>query len=68
MARERVTCPSCGRRVAITLHRRLWTHGRPECPQSRRRLSMVWPDRLHGRRVRTIPGPDTWNPTTQGAT
>lgn len=63
MAFDRVTCPACGRRVALTPKRRLWTHGRPECPQSRRRLSHIWPDRHKGRKVRTTPGPDSWDPT-----
>lgn len=63
MAALRVTCPSCGRRVALTPTGRLWTHGRPVCPQSRRPLSKIWPAKFRGRRVRTVPGPDTWNPT-----
>ena len=62
MAADRVTCPSCGRRVALTPKRRLWTHGKPECSQSRRRLTRVWPTEHFGRRVVTIPGPDTWTP------
>lgn len=60
----RVTCPSCGKKVALTGRRRLWKHGRPVCPRSGGRLTHVWPAKHRGRRVTTIPGPDTWNPTT----
>ncbi|CAL9668195.1 hypothetical protein SUDANB145_07271 (plasmid) [Streptomyces sp. enrichment culture] len=59
----RVTCPGCGKRVALTPTRRLWTHGRPPCPRSRRRLTVAWGTHYRGRRVITVPGPDTWNPT-----
>jgi hypothetical protein len=58
----RVPCPACGKRVGLTGKRRLWQHGRPVCPQSGRRLTRIWPSRHRGRKVRTVPGPDTWNP------
>jgi len=62
MAGIRVPCPDCGRRVAMSATGRLPKHGQPSCP--RRNVGRIWPTRHRGRRVRTIPGPDTWNPTT----
>ena len=67
MTASRVSCPACGKRIALTSKRRLWKHGRPTCPQSGRRLSHIWPARHKGRRVQTIPGPDTWNPREEAA-
>jgi hypothetical protein len=66
MARStaRVTCPACGKQVALTARRRLWQHGRPVRPQSGRRLTRIWPAKHFGRRVVTVPGPGIWNPTT----
>jgi hypothetical protein len=43
---------------------RLYRHGSPPC--NRRTTGRIWPARHRGRRVTTIPGPDTWNPS-QGA-
>lgn len=60
----RVSCPDCHRPVAMTSRGRLYKHGKPECPRSRKPVGRIWPGRWRGRRVRTIPGPDTWNPTT----
>jgi len=61
----RRACRFCNRRTAITPTGRYWTHGRPECPGSRKPASYnpaaYWPKHHRGRRVVTIPGPDTWN-------
>jgi len=62
----RVECPACQQPVAMSPRGRLYRHGSPTCP--RRTVGRIWPARHFGRRVRTIPGPDTWNPDTlQGA-
>lgn len=58
----RISCPTCQQSVALTSCGRLYPHGSPACPQ--RTLGRIWPAKHRGRRVRTIPGPDTWNPTT----
>lgn len=58
----RVDCPACHRSVAMTARSLLYKHGSPECERSRRPVGRIWPTRHKGRRVRTIPGPDTWNP------
>jgi hypothetical protein len=60
----RITCPDCQQDVAMSPRGRLYPHGSPVCP--RRTVGRIWPARYHGRRVRTIQGPDTWTPT-QGA-
>jgi hypothetical protein len=67
-------CPHCGGLPAITPTGRYWTHGRPECDGSRRIAipaphldRHIWPKRHRGRRVTTIPGPDTWNPEENAA-
>ncbi|MFJ7297616.1 hypothetical protein [Streptomyces collinus] len=56
----RIPCPDCQQNVALTSRGRLYPHG--TCP--RRTVGRIWPSRHKGRKVRTIPGPDTWNPTT----
>jgi hypothetical protein len=56
----RVTCPTCQQLVAMTSRGRLYRHGSPPC--LRRTVGRIWPARHRGRRVQTIPGPDTWNP------
>lgn len=67
----RRACRFCNRRTAITPKGRFWTHGRPECPGSRKPASYnpgaYWPKRYRGRRVVIIPGPDTWNPKENAA-
>ena len=57
MAPIRIDCPSCQQPVAMTSSGRLYRHGSPSCP--RRTVGRIWPARHHGRRVTTIPGPDT---------
>lgn len=59
-------CPTCGQNVAITQSGLPWAHGTPRCPPApaRRNVRHSWPRRHRGRRVVTVPGPDTWNPTT----
>lgn len=69
MAPIRIDCPACHASVAMSSRGVLYRHGSPECERSRRPVGRIWPARHHGRRVRTIPGPDTWPPhTLQGAT
>lgn len=65
MAAIRVDCPSCQQRVAMSARGRLSKHGSPECERSRKPVGHIWPSRHLGRRVQTIPGPDTWNPTNR---
>ena len=64
-------CRFCDRRPAITPTGRFWTHGRPQCPGSGKPASyrprLPWPAYHRGRRVVTIPGPDTWNPKETAA-
>lgn len=60
----RIPCPACQRPVAMTARGRLYQHGRPPCERSRKPVGRIWTARWRGRRVQTIPGPDTWNPTT----
>lgn len=63
----RVPCPTCQQKVAMTVRGRLARHGhrdgRPPCARSGRPVGRIWSTRHKGRRVVTIPGPDTWNPT-----
>jgi hypothetical protein len=61
MAPIRITCPDCYQDVAMSSRGRLYKHGSPECTRSRRPVGRIWPSRHKGRKVRTIPGPDTWN-------
>ncbi|MEU9947051.1 hypothetical protein [Streptomyces sp. NPDC047939] len=69
-ARRRADCRYCPQRIAVTQDGRLWPHGprTDRCRGSRRwpathdQPRHYWPTRHHGRRVTTIPGPDTWNP------
>lgn len=64
----RTPCPDCQQSVAMSARGLLARHGSPPCKRSGRAVGRIWPTRHHGRRVRTIPGPDTWQPTTlQGA-
>ena len=67
MARIRIDCPACQRPVAMLDRGRLARHGSPPCERSGKPVGRIWPARHHGRRVITIPGPDTWNPIRQGA-
>ncbi|MGW5529451.1 hypothetical protein [Streptomyces xanthochromogenes] len=68
----RAVCSYCRRPVAVTTDGRIWTHGPvgDRCRGSRERTRRgsvpirVWPTRHRGRRVVTVPGPDTWNPIT----
>ena len=60
----RIDCPACQQPVGMTSAGRLYKHGSPECDRSRKPVGRIWPTRHRGRRVRTVPGPDTWNPTT----
>lgn len=64
MAGIRITCPGCGKRVAMSAGGRISKHGNPECTRSRKSVGRIWPTRHHGRRVQTVPGPDTWNSNT----
>ena len=57
----RIPCPVCHREVGLSARGLLYRHG--DCPKSGKPIGRIWPTRHHGRRVRTIPGPDTWNPT-----
>jgi hypothetical protein len=59
----RIPCPGCQEPTALSASGWLSRHGSPPCPRSGRPLGRIWPTRHRGRRVRTIPGPDTWNPT-----
>ena len=69
MAGIRIDCPTCQQSVAMSARGRLSRHGSPPCERSGKHVGRIWPARHRGRRVRTIPGPDTWNPTTlEGAT
>lgn len=67
MAASRTICPDCGRPVAMTVRGLLYKHGTPPCRRSRRPVGKLWPTRHKGRRVHTIPGPDTWNPEETAA-
>lgn len=58
----RTPCPGCGRSVGLSSRGVLYRHG--DCPRSGKPVGRIWPTRHRGRRVRTIPGPDTWNPST----
>ncbi|WP_086562018.1 hypothetical protein [Streptomyces africanus] len=61
----RTPCPDCQALVAMSPRGLLARHGRKDdpCPRSGRPVGRIWPTRHKGRKVRTIPGPDTWNPT-----
>lgn len=69
MSACRAVCRFCTRRIALTATGYVWTHGRPECRGSRllplayyeQQPRTYWPTWHNGRRVTTIPGPDTWN-------
>lgn len=56
----RIPCPACQRAVGLSAGGRLYRHG--DCPKSGKPVGRIWPTRHRGRRVQTIPGPDTWNP------
>lgn len=58
----RIACPACQRKVAMSSRGRLSRHGSPPCARSGRPVGRIWPAKWRGRRVTTIPGPDTWNP------
>lgn len=62
MAPIRIDCPACQQPVPMSSRGVLYKHGDPECERSRRPVGRIWPTKHHGRRVRTIPGPDTWTP------
>ncbi len=59
----RVPCPDCQEQVPMSSRGVLYKHGTPPCERSRKPVGRIWPTRHRGRKVRTIPGPDTWNPT-----
>lgn len=59
----RITCPACDQPAAMSARGRLSRHGSPSCAKSGKPVGRIWPTRFRGRRVRTIGGPDTWNPT-----
>lgn len=61
MAAIRIQCPACRERVLMSSRGRLYRHG--DCERSGKPVGRIWPARHHGRRVQTIPGPDTWQPT-----
>lgn len=66
MAAIRINCPACDESVRMSPRGRLYRHG--DCERSGKPVGRIWPARHFGRRVTTIPGPDTWNPTNlQGA-
>jgi hypothetical protein len=73
--RRRAHCRYCPRRIAITRNGRVWPHGSPQCRGSGRAPATFdyaptepyWPTWHHGRRVTTVPGPDTWNPKETAA-
>lgn len=60
----RINCPACDRPVAMSANGRLSRHGSPPCARSNRPVGRIWPTWHGDRRVRTVPGPDTWNPNT----
>ena len=62
MASVLIDCPACHKPVRMSSRGVLYRHGSPECVRSRRPVGRIWPTRHRGRRVTTIPGPDTWNP------
>jgi len=65
--RRKGRCRYCKRPIALTRRRFLWAHGtQPDgCPGTGSRPidepARYWPAYHYGRRVVTIPGPDTWN-------
>lgn len=72
MTARRGRCAYCHRFIAVT-PAGLWPHG-PGCQGTHTLPAMYdtpparhWPTRHHGRRVTTIPGPDTWNPKETAA-
>lgn len=76
MTARRGLCRWCDRYIAVSGSGRLWTHGGggDACPGSRTRPALFgerpehyWPTRYRGRRVVTIPGPDTYNPKENAA-
>lgn len=62
--KTRTPCPGCQQPTAMSVRGILARHGNPPCPRGGKPLGRIWPTRHQGRRVQTIPGPDTWNPTT----
>ncbi|KPI31412.1 hypothetical protein OV320_2628 [Actinobacteria bacterium OV320] len=63
MGAARTDCPSCLKPVLMSEYGRLDEHGSPRCERSGKRVGRIWPAKHFGRRVQTVPGPDTWNPT-----
>jgi hypothetical protein len=58
----RIPCPVCHRNVGMTARGLLYRHA--NCPKSGKPVGRIWPTRHRGRKVRTIPGPDTWSPSS----
>ncbi|MFH8483674.1 hypothetical protein [Streptomyces sp. NPDC018055] len=71
MTARRGECRYCHRHIAIGATGRLWDHGSgggcPGAHQFPTGITHHWPARHYGRRVTTIPGPDTWNPKETAA-
>lgn len=74
MTARRATCRFCGRTGAVTSKGYLWPHGptggrcrKPGRLPATYNPAAYWPSRHNGRRVTTIPGPDTWNPKENAA-
>jgi hypothetical protein len=59
----RITCPDCQQPVGMSAWGRVYKHG--DCPRSGRPVGRLWPAKHQGRRVQTLPGPDT-ETLTQG--
>ncbi|MFF8250133.1 hypothetical protein [Streptomyces griseus] len=74
MTARRGWCAYCDRLIAVTTAG-LWPHGPGRSCQGTHTLPALydtdpvryWPTWHRGRRVHTIPGPDTWNPKETAA-
>ncbi|WP_144316934.1 hypothetical protein [Streptomyces sp. sk226] len=74
MTARRGWCAYCDRLIAVT-SAGLWPHGPARSCRGNHTLPALydtapvryWPTWHRGRRVTTIPGPDTWNPKETAA-
>ncbi|MFJ1782446.1 hypothetical protein ACIOKA_37705 [Streptomyces anulatus] len=74
MTARRGWCAYCDRLIAVT-SAGLWPHGPARACRGNHTLPALydtapvrhWPTWHNGRRVTTIPGPDTWNPKETAA-
>lgn len=75
MTARRADCRYCPQRIAVTTEGRLYTHGplHDRCrgsgrfPATHDQPRRFWPAWHRGRRVVTIPGPDTYQPQETAA-